>query len=740
MVIVSTRRFAHFTLHLSLLVWIASHSLLVAQSNAELRIDDVRVGVEKTSKVGCWARVQIEIAGGESQESVRIEVDAADSDGATVTYANKVRVTVGAGEHLLLEQYVKLGRMQGEIEVRLLSDDGLIDSKKSRLRGVGFSTQPWMVSLFGEVGLKRWVRRRKFDEDNRPVISTITSAADLPNDPRGWDGVGRITLATGDGTWKDVTDKQWNALDAWVRRGGQLVFTVGRDGEAVSQHRQLSAWLPGQYSLTETVKENPSLEDFASAEQVLPPVIVTQLTDVTGSVEGRFGSRGRNSGPAIIRRTYGFGVILFCAIDLEQDPVVSWEARDRFIEQMLDLRRADWKTSQSSNHGVKYGHTEMSGQLRATLDSYQPEEGSSGGVRVLAFSVIAVFLVLYLLVIGPGDFFFLQRVVGRMEWTWVSFPLVLLVSCGLILGVNSWRLGGVSTRLNQVDVVDLDLVDGTIRGTTWASLFSAQPGTFDLSAETDCAVLNGDIQDPTLLWQGHPGKGLGGFQAVSSVRWADSHYQISTDDQTFRIQQMPLAAASSRSLIANWHGKFDSNDGVGDRGQFGIETQLRENLTGKLEGRVKNPLSEPLVRPLLVHKNKIYRLGEQLPAGEDVDIGEPDRALEWELTRRKTYDATRPSSDTITDWDPLEKDVRRLMEVMLHYKAAGGSAYTQLGQRYQSEIDLSQHLELGRAILWGEVERPAVRISVNDQDATENAERHWAFYRVVLPVETEKRP
>jgi len=77
------------------------------------------------------------------------------------------------------------------------------------------------------------------------------------------------------------------------------------------------------------------------------------------------------------------------------------------------------------------------------------------------------------------------------------------------------------------------------------------------------------------------------------------------------------------------------------------------------------------------------------------------------------------------------------MEVMLHYDAAGGSAYTELGQRYQAEIDLSQHLELGRAILWGEVKEPTIRLNINEKDATTDAERHWAFYRVILPVESE---
>jgi hypothetical protein len=713
-------------------IWILSlggSANLLAQSDKVAKIDEVSIGVEESSKVGCWTRVLVIVAG-RKNDSLTVEIDAADSDGSTVTYTNGSLQAVRRDNKLVFERYVKLGRLEGEVTVRLMSDEQVVDSKSVPLRGVGFSTQPWLVSVFGEIGLKRWVRRRKFEEANRPVISSITKAADLPLDSRGWDGVGQVAISTGDGVWEEVTDQQWQALDDWVRCGGELILMVGQAGKAVSQHDLVSSWLPGQYSVTEQIRENPSIEDFASAEAVLPPIQITQLTEIDGRVEARYGRRGRTSGPVIIRRAYGFGVILFCGIDLDQDPVATWEARERFLEQMLDLSQAEWMTEQSST-GVKYGHTEMSGQLRATLDSYEPSDESGRGVRVLAFSVIVGFLVFYLLIIGPVDFFFLRRFVKRMEWTWVTFPLVLLGTCGLILGLHSWRLGGKPTRLNQVDIVDLDMVDGTMRGRAWASLFTARSGAFNLSAAPDMSLFEGDVRRQSLLWQGHPGKGLGGFQAVSNVRWADSHYGIATDDESFRIAQMPMAAASSRSLIAQWEGRLPADS------YAKLKAKLIMNSSNKLNGTVVNPLDTVLLRPVLVYQNTIYRLGKQLGARKRVDVGEPDRTLEWELTRRKTYDATRPSSDTVTPWDPLEKDVRRLVEVMLHHKAAGGAAYTQLEQRYQGEIDLSQHLELGRAILWGEVEEPAVRLNVNDEDATADAERHWTFYRVILPVETD---
>jgi hypothetical protein len=702
--------------------------VLLLQPALAQRIESPQVGLDQICKVGCWTRIKFEIRGGDESKSVRIDLHAPDSDGAIVHYIGPKTELIGPGETYHHERYVKLGRLDGTIEIRLIDEDeNLVHESSVDLPFVALSTQPWFVEVFGEVGMERLARRRKYVDELRPLVGAIAAASRLPSHVRGWDGVERVFLSThGDG-WRDVTSAQWSALETWIRLGGQCILCVGKNGEVVSQHEVLSKWLPGVFDRVETVNRNPLLEDYASSNTQLLDVVATRLTKLTGSSAVNFGKRGRSLGPAIVSHAYGFGKIYFCALDLADEPVASWDARERFVEQMLDLQHADFMSKEKGNRNSQNGYTEMSGQLRAALDTYDGGSEDGAGVTVLAFSLVAFGLVIYLLVIGPLDYFFLNRVIGRMEWTWFTFPLGLVVACGMIIGIHSWRLGDEPMRLNQVDVVDLDLSHGTVRGTSWVSLFTAQPNLFDVSANTHPAFPDCQIDEQAVIWQGLSGKGLGGFQSVSSVGWADSQYSVSTESNgDLSIHGMPIGAASSRSLLSQWRGSVDV---------VGKQSALSEDSLLVLSGTVTNPLDVTLKNPTLVYRSTIYRLGRQIRPDQQISVRDlPRRGLEWDLTRRITSGDKQQNASTTTKWNPLEQDVRRIIEVMMLHKAAGGADYTQLTQRYQSQIDLSDQLNLGRAILWGEADEPAQSMKVGEHDATSNAERHWAFYRILIPV------
>ena len=67
------------------------------------------------------------------------------------------------------------------------------------------------------------------------------------------------------------------------------------------------------------------------------------------------------------------------------------------------------------------GYRDLAGQLRSSLDQFQ-------GIRLVPFSVVALMIVAYILLIGPGDYFFLKKVLGRMELTWITFPTIVVLT------------------------------------------------------------------------------------------------------------------------------------------------------------------------------------------------------------------------------------------------------------------------------------------------------------------------
>ena len=66
-----------------------------------------------------------------------------------------------------------------------------------------------------------------------------------------------------------------------------------------------------------------------------------------------------------------------------------------------------------------YGVSDLSTILRTALEQFP-------GVKLIPFGWVAFFIFLYILLIGPGDYFFLKKVLKRMELTWITFPTIVL--------------------------------------------------------------------------------------------------------------------------------------------------------------------------------------------------------------------------------------------------------------------------------------------------------------------------
>ena len=122
----------------------------------------------------------------------------------------------------------------------------------------------------------------------------------------------------------------------------------------------------------------------------------------------------------------------------------------------------------------QYGVSDLSSQLRAALEQFP-------GVKLIPFGWVAFFIFLYILLIGPGDYFFLKKVLKRMELTWITFPTIV-VTVSLVAYYAAYVLKGNDLLVNKVDVVDIDQAAGLMRGNTWISLFSPQNRDYTIRA------------------------------------------------------------------------------------------------------------------------------------------------------------------------------------------------------------------------------------------------------------------
>jgi hypothetical protein len=362
------------------------------------------------------------------------------------------------------------------------------------------------------------------------------------------------------------------------------------------------------------------------------------------------------------------------------------------------------------------GYQDLVGQLRAALDQFE-------GVQRLRFSWVAGLIAVYVLLIGPGDYY-LWKKRNRLHWTWLSFPLITLL---FLLLAYALARGSAGTRLhvNHVDLIDVDLSSQIVRGTTWTHVCSPATQQFRLSLQTSPPWPDrAPAEVGSLLgWQGLPGRGLGAVDNPRASAPFRRPYTIRVaEDGAADIAGMPIEVSGSKSLAGLWW-----TDAPG-----GLAGNLTVDSNGLLSGRLANSLDVELSDCAVLYENWIYPLSGALSPGEAVsfDAVSP-RNLEWYLTRRRVVE----TKDVGTPWDAMGADVPRIMEVLMFYRAAGGSTYTGLTHRYQPQLDLSDHLRAGRAILVGRGSAPASRWLRDGQSLTANYDRHWAFYRLVFPVQ-----
>ena len=195
--------------------------------------------------------------------------------------------------------------------------------------------------------------------------------------------------------------------------------------------------------------------------------------------------------------------MVFVAADLDREPMRKWKYCSTLVGKLLNLpatRRASAAARRAKHRLQRPGRA-----VRTALDQLRE-------VHLVPFFVVALLVIVYILLIGPGDYFLLRRLGRGMQWTWITFPtIVVLFAVGAYLA--AYWLKGNQLRVNQVDLIDID-VDGTARGASWFSIFSPRGESFDLSMRP--RLMDGrspQVTSASLAWLGKAGNELNGMYA-----------------------------------------------------------------------------------------------------------------------------------------------------------------------------------------------------------------------------------
>ncbi len=694
------------------------------------------VGFAGVSKAGFWTPVVVDVQGGDQDWRGELLIETPDSDGVPTTFRDARRREVRAGETVRLFGYAKLGRQQTEVTIRLTSADSGVADATQRItlggaRRARSAMQRLYVTLGDSIGIQQALDRRRRSERERNVTVQLDSTAALPDRAIGFDSVTVLAIATSrEGLIESLTRDQLAAMGEWVRNGGRMILCAGRRAEiAIGPQGVLREYAPGTLVRVEQQQDTSNLESFVKAREQLPPFTMAMLDEPRGVLveDLRVRDRLEQIRPVILRTPYGFGDVVFIACDLDLPPLSNWIGRSGLVDAVLRLRSGRIAADAFEPSGrSQYGYIDMSAQLRTAMDQFRDADGELQVANVF-FSLVVILIVVYGLLIGPGDYWLLRGLLGRrMQWTWLSFPLVIVACCSLVLWLNrTWK--GDQIRATQCDIVDIDAETGWTRGATMAHVFTPASGLLDVQLISKAPAELQQLGRHDLVWQGAPGSALGGLDSTTLPLF-DQAYRIEYGAASqAAILGVPVGTGGSRSFVGHWNATTS----------LGRSSYLFDS-NGRLDGELANPLNVTLRDCILMYGNWSYRLDAALAPGQTIPVAAlTHRDLEWRLTRRRV--AREDATFTMAPWDAGDQDIARIVEIMMFHAAAGGDSYTQLPNEYLGRLDLSRLLRSGRAILLGKAEGVGATLQSGDRNLSELAEGRLVFCRVVLPVLARKR-
>ena len=698
----------------------------------------VSIGFDGKVKLGKWVPIFISLD--PSTSAAKFEVENLDGDDTPVIYKGPLLSDPKfPGRY---QAWTRIGRTYGKFELRLLNAaDDIIETKQFNFTGsdrveefIG-STQELVLTLEPQDLFKKSIESVSSlaSREDARIIAALGEKSILPFNWLGYDSADAILMVTSDLERIDrISDVQLDAIETWVKQGGTLILSAASNADRLlSENGRLARFCPGNFVGLGECNNSSRLETFCdSQEQLLPSkddaIPIVRIEDVRGIVLVD-NSNAKNRKPLIVKTACGMGKVIFVTFDLDSPRMTEWIGFPKLVENLISGARTERETTSSTtSQGSSvshFGYKDLIGQLRVPLDRFRD-------VQFVKFAMIALLIGLYILCIGPGDYFLLRKLFKKMELTWITFPLVSLIFCGLAIGISKATRPD-TIKINQLEIIDIDTINGEVRGSVWGNLYSPTGQTCSIGLDKS-HQLGFEIDSNLITWHGLPGNGLGGMTTTANPGLLKTKYEqsfkIGENGQTLstEIEDLPLQVSSTKPIFATWWASIEPESRV----QLNRDPRLTQ-----LRGRVNYKLPFKLKNCRLIFENWAYVLENPLNPGDtfDVQTGTTEKSLRSILTRKVKLKKSDRSENS--PWDPTDIRVNRIADIMMFYQASGGKAYTNLSHQYHSFTDMTDQLNLHRAILVGEVDEPGAILKVNGKSALAQYDQTTTVVRILLEVQ-----
>ena len=722
-----------------------------------VEVENIRVGFQERYKVGTWTPVWLQLRGGLDGFNGVLEVVAQDEDGTPTVIRQAVQVTPGGTQRVTA--YVRPGSMDPDFATlrfrdgqsgRLVAPDVVIGNVLGSKPPEPLSQEDYqLLSLGRPAGVDMIPSLPGYNANKtnnavpggraREVVVPRLQAIDdlLPGRWYGFDAVDVVIVDTNDKEMlATLSGNRGEALKQWVRRGGHLVVAVSSNWQAVNDGL-LGEMLPVKLNGQAQVSPFDSLESFTGGSHQVAfenePARVARFEEI--DARGGKVIASTLSTPLVVRGAYGFGRVTVIGMDVDAKPFSGWPDRALFFVRVLDLKGSNAAINPTSpgTRIVTNNVSDLATLIRRSLDQFQ-------GVTLIPFGWVAGFIVLYILLIGPGDYFFLKKVLKRMELTWITFPTIV-VTVSLLAYYAAYVVKGTDLRVNKIDVIDVDLEAKVTRGTSWVNLFSPQnrdysvavvPISPNLDAPTDpkTVVTPPPGTEVVLTWFGAPEAGLRGMNTRGQgMGFGGGGYSYAPIGKAEELEDVRVGIWSTKGFVARWYGPAPSAGSI-------VEVDLQPVGSDRLAGTITNRLPVALKDTIVAFGRQVYYKIGTIEAGETFEIGTAsDRSLDRALA--SFLQEKRPSFIPANFYLSQNETINRvdlIREMMFHDSDASG--LETVPSRTHHELDLTGQLALGRPMLVATIDRPGTQLVLGNAPGEAKTDQ-TTLLRVILPLKKE---
>lgn len=416
------------------------------------------------------------------------------------------------------------------IALAVLGDGAVAPETPKPLRVAPKPTAPDSGERSGD--RDRGSRNRGVDGAGESGSSYATPAADvsvttvemdmryLPDHWLGYDAVDIIYLFNPKWDLWFASPGRWDALREWVHTGGRLVVVASMRADELSQSRfpgltgvtfMGPATVSDLSSLMRGIGERASVHHAWKAtgarNETLAPAFRNSPVGVQGTLEAVqlrpskdvyavYGLTDDGTYPLVTQCHRGLGTVTTFAFDFTATSLRGWTARPHVLGALLDYDVTNHfrRPPAAGAVGLASVSTDSDGFAYDSNPEYRTFQGKrvvldqSAMIPVLRrieqanpvpFPILAVFITLYVLVIGPLDYFLLKKL-NLMTWTWFTF-----IFAAIAFFAFAWY-GAEQIRGGEMEVVQVTVLDYAnddtpfYRGNLYAGLFSQKSATYRL--------------------------------------------------------------------------------------------------------------------------------------------------------------------------------------------------------------------------------------------------------------------